>query len=94
MAHSANEPQDTFDVFGSAGSLHIPVLNGGRLRLVTSAGERDEVHAPAANIHQPLIEDFALSIIENRNPVVDGHIGRAVADIEDEFTRQSVQTLQ
>ena len=89
VAHSANEPQDTFDIFGSHGSIHIPVLNGGRLRVVTAAGEREEAHPVAANIHQPLIEDFALSIIENRNPVVDGHIGRTVAELEDEITRQT-----
>ena len=94
VAHSANEPQDTFDIFGSEGSIHIPVLNGGRLRVVTSAGERGELHPTGANIHQPLIDDFALSIIENRNPVVDGYIGRTVAEIEDEITRQSIQTLQ
>ncbi len=94
VAHSASEPQDTFDVFGSEGSIHIPVLNGGRLRVVTSAGEREESHAAAPNIHQPLIEDFAKSILENRRPVVDGRIGRAVAEIEDEIARQTGQALQ
>jgi predicted dehydrogenase len=88
VAHSANEPQDTFDVFGSEGSIHIPVLNAGRLRVISLAGEREELHPPASNIHLPLIEDFALSIIENRSPVVDGAIGRTVAEIEDEITRQ------
>ena len=94
VAHSAAEPQDTLDVYGSGGSIHIPVLNAGQLRVVTGAGEREESHPPAANIHQPLIEDFARSIIENRKPVVDGYIGRVVAELEDEITRQSLQTLQ
>ena len=93
VAHSANEPQDTFDIFGSRGSIHIPILNGGRLRVGTASGEREELHPAAANIHQPLIDDFALSVIENRIPVVDGYIGRTVAEIEDEITRQSEQAL-
>ena len=91
VAHSANEPQDTFDVFGSQGSIHISVLNAGRLRLVSLAGEREELHPPASNIHLPLIEDFAMSVIEDRVPVVDGSIGRTVAEIEDEITRQTKQ---
>jgi predicted dehydrogenase len=59
VAHSVREPEDTFDVFGSKGSLHVSVLNEGSLRVVSEAGERTESHPSAANIHQPLIEDFA-----------------------------------
>jgi predicted dehydrogenase len=82
VAHSVREPQDTFDVFGSKGSLHVSVLNEGSLRVVSEAGERTELHPSAANIHQPLIEDFAAAILEQRQPVVTGEIGRAVAAIE------------
>ena len=82
VAHSANEPQDTFDVFGSQGSLHVSVLNKGLLRVISAAGERTESHPPAANIHQPLIEDFARALLEKRDPIVTGEIGRAVAVIE------------
>jgi predicted dehydrogenase len=82
IAHSVREPQDTFDVFGSKGSLHVSVLNEGSLRVVSEAGERTESHPSAANIHQPLIEDFAAAILEQREPIVTGEIGRAVAAIE------------
>jgi predicted dehydrogenase len=94
VAHSASEPQDTFDIFGSEGSIHIPVLNGERLRVVTSSGEHEELHPAATNIHQPMIEDFARSVLQDRTPLVDGYIGRTVAEIEDEITRQNIQTLQ
>ena len=87
VAHSAREPQDTLDVYGSKGSLHVTVLNEGQLRIVSERGERKESHVPATNIHQPMIEDFAISILENRQPVVDGTIGRSVAAIEDELNR-------
>ena len=87
VAHSAREPQDTLDVFGSKGSIHVTVLNEGKLRLISEKGERVESHAPAANIHQPLIEDFARAVLENREPKVDGESGRAVAEIVDEIYR-------
>ena len=85
VAHSVKEPKDTFDVFGSRGSLHIPVLNEGNLLVVTEKGERVEPLPPAANIHQPLIEDFASSILENRQPIVTGDIGRKVSVIEEQI---------
>jgi len=89
VAHSTREPQDTLDVFGSQGSIHVTVLNEGNLRVISEKGERVESHAPAANIHQPLIEDFARAVLENRQPVVDGEIGRAVAALVDEIYRDS-----
>ncbi len=84
VTHASFESQDTLDVFGSEGSLHIPVLNRGELRVKTSAGERIEQHSPHANIHLPLIEDFALAVLDNREPIVGGEIGREVARIEEE----------
>src|ERR1041385_7543654 len=74
VAHSVHRPQDTLDIFGSKGSIYIPVLNEGNLRVITTAGEREEFHPAAANVHQPLIEDFARAVMENREPVVDGKI--------------------
>jgi len=85
VTHAAREPQDTFDVFCTQGSIHIPVLNEGTMRVVTPDGERIEAHPNARNIHQPLIEDFATSILENRDPLVTGEIARAVAIIEEEL---------
>lgn len=83
VTHASFESQDTLDVFGSEGSLHIAWLNRGELRIKTAAGERTEHHPPHANIHLPLIEDFTRAVIENRDPVVGGAIGREVARIEE-----------
>ena len=83
VTHAAREPQDTFDLFCSRGSIHIPVLNEGTMRVLTRDGERTESHPNAENIHQPLIDDFARAVLENREPVVTGEIGRNVAAVED-----------
>ena len=83
VTHAAWEPQDTLVLFGSLGSLHVAALNLGQLTVRTAAGERVESHPPHPNIHQPLIEDFVAAIGENRPPLVDGHLGREVARIED-----------
>ena len=87
VAHSAQQPQDTFDIFGSAGSIHVPVLNEGKLRVITKAGIREESHPAASNLHAPLIDDFARAIMEDREPLVDGAIGLAVARIEEAIAR-------
>ena len=83
VAHSAREPQDTFDLFCSHGSIHIPVLNEGTMRVLTADGERTEAQPNPENIHQPLIEDFASAVLANREPVVTGEIGRSVALLEE-----------
>jgi predicted dehydrogenase len=83
VTHAAREPQDTFDLYCTDGSIHIPVLNEGKMRVITPDGERTEVHPNAKNIHVPLIEDFANAVLENRDPVVTGEIGRAVAIVEE-----------
>jgi len=83
VAHSAREPQDTFNLFCSHGSIHIRVLNEGTMRVVTGDAERIEAHPNAKNIHLPLIEDFARAVLEDREPVVTGEIGRKVALLEE-----------
>ena len=90
VAHAAREPQDTFDLFCSQGSIHIPVLNEVTMHVLTGGGERIETHANAKNIHQPLIEDFAAAILGNREPVVTGEIGRNVAQVEEEIYRNLI----
>jgi predicted dehydrogenase len=93
VSHAAREPQDTFDLFCSHGSVHIPVLNEGTMRVVTPDGERVETHPNANNIHQPLIEDFATAVLENRDPIVTGEIGRAVALVEEKiFSHKKAHT--
>jgi len=51
------------------------------MRIISKSGERVEEHPAARNIHQPLIDDFVSALIEDRSPVVDGKIGRDVAEI-------------
>ncbi len=83
VTHGAHEPQDTLDLFGSAGSIHIAGLTEGKMRIVTAGGERTEAHPPAANIHQPLIDDFVDAVMNDREPRVGGEIGKMVAEIEE-----------
>jgi predicted dehydrogenase len=85
VTHAAYEAQDTLDIFGTKGSIHIPVLNGGAMIIKTEKGERTENHPPHKNVHQPLIEDFTKAVLEKRNPVVDGRIGREVNLILDDI---------
>jgi predicted dehydrogenase len=81
VTHAAMESQDTLDIFGSEGSLHVNSLNGGGLRIRTADGERTENHPPHANLHQPLIEDFCTAIRAGQSPAVDGECGTAVTRI-------------
>ena len=83
VTHAAYEAQDTLDIYGTKGTIHIPVLNNGTLMVKTEKGERTEYHPPHQNVHQPLIEDFTNAVLENRNPVVDGLVGREVTLILD-----------
>ena len=85
VTHAAIEPQDTLSIFGSLGSIHVSVLNEGRVRVRTTEGERVETHPPHSNLHQPLIDDFARAVLENREPQVSGRVGLEVARIEEEI---------
>ena len=94
IAHAAREPQDTLDLFCSRGSIHVPVLNEGNMRVVTTDGERTESHPNPQNTHQPLIADFTHSILENREPVVTGEIGREVSAVLDRIYREAGRGTQ
>ena len=83
VTHAASEPQDTFDVYGTRGSVHIRQLNGGDMTIRTDDGERGESHPPHSNLHRPLIDDFAEAIRSRRDPKVTGAIGREVAAVEE-----------
>lgn len=75
---SLEEPHDSLDLYGSEGSLHVPVLNRGTLRVLHRGEERRESHPPHANLHQPLIEDFAAAVLQGRQPEVGGETGLEV----------------
>jgi predicted dehydrogenase len=81
VSHAAHEPRDTLEIYGSAGSAHVPVLNQGRLRIVTATGTREELHPPHPNLHLPLIADFVAAVREGRAPAVTGEIGLEVSRV-------------
>jgi predicted dehydrogenase len=83
VTHAAAERRDHFELVGTEGSAHVPVLNDGRLRLVTPAGTREEQHPPHANLHQPLVDDFVRAVREGRDPAVSGEVGREVSRVLD-----------
>jgi predicted dehydrogenase len=85
VSHAVREPQDTLDIYGSHGSIHVPVLNAGKLQITNGVGVREESHPAAENIHQPLIDDFIDAVLMDREPRVGGEIGKLVAEIEEEI---------
>lgn len=85
VTHAAREPQDTLEIFGSLGSIHVPALNDGTMKITGDEGKRIETHSPHANLHEPLIRDFVEAVMNDREPAVGGDVGRMVARIEDEI---------
>jgi predicted dehydrogenase len=93
VTHAAREAQDTLSIFGSLGSLHVPVLNEGDLMVKTAASERVEFHEPHQNFHQPLIDDFTQAVQTGGAPRVGGLIGLEVTKVmEDIYT--SAQNIE
>jgi len=81
VTHAAQERRDTLSIFGTRGSAHASALNQGTLRVVSSAGTREEQHPPHPNLHQPLVEDFVAAVREGREPAVDGEAGLEVSRV-------------
>ena len=81
VSHATRESRDRIEIFGTAGSAHVPVLNQGRLRIVTADGAREEDHPPPSNLHQPLVADFVAAVQGNRPPTVTGEIGQEVSRV-------------
>jgi predicted dehydrogenase len=75
---SVQEPCDSLDLYGSEGSVHVPVLNRGSLRVITGGKERREDHPPHDNLHQPIIEDFTRAVLNGQEPEVGGEVGSEV----------------
>jgi len=83
VTHAAIEPRDSLHIFGTTGSIHVPVLNAGDISITSAGEQRRESHAPAPNLHQPLVQDFVDAVLAGRDPGVDAAVGRAVAVIEE-----------
>ena len=85
VTHAAVEAQDTLDIFGTKGSLHVPVLNKGDLLLRIGNAETLENHPPHLNIHQPLIEEFTEAVLNDREPQIGGETGRMIAGLTEKI---------
>ena len=88
VTHAVYESQDTLDIFGTKGSIHVARLNAGNMTVKTPDGERTEDHPPHANIHQPLVDDFTQAVLGDSEPSVGGDIGREVNRVEEEIYRR------
>ena len=87
VSHAACEPQDSLDIYGDHGSIHVPILNLGELTVSNGQGERSEKHSPDPNLHAPLIADFVAAVMHDREPAVNGETGRMVAEVEEQIYR-------
>jgi predicted dehydrogenase len=83
VTNAAADRRDTLEILGTRGSIRVAALNAGNFTLRIGEEERMESHPPAANVHVPLVEEFVDAVRNNRDPVVDGRAGRAVAVIQD-----------
>jgi predicted dehydrogenase len=85
VTHGAFEPKDTLDIYFTAGSIHIPVLNRGEIRIISKGGELTESHPNVANTDEPLIADFTDAVLNKREPTVGGDTGSQIARLIDEI---------
>lgn len=85
VTHAAFEPKDTLEIFGTKGTIDIPVLNKEKIIVKTANGERTEIHPNHANVHQPLIADFTDAILNDKEAQITGEIGKTIAELEDEI---------
>jgi len=77
-SHGVFEPIDTLDIFGSNGSIHVPVLDEGTMVIKTDKGTHTEEHPNHKNFHQPLIDNFVQSIMEDSQPSITGETGMKI----------------
>jgi predicted dehydrogenase len=85
VSRAVEEARDSLDIYGSGGSIHVPVLNQGSMTVVTPHGERREQHPPHDNLHLPYIQAVSEAFLQNREPPVPGETGLRVAEIIEEI---------
>ena len=85
ITHSALKPQDTLDIYGTKGSIHIPILNQGEMKLRIGNVETVEFHPPNSNVHLPLINSFTESVLNDLKVEIEGERGREIAQIIEEI---------
>ena len=75
VSHAVLKPADTFTVMGTEGTVEASVLNSGILTITRGDTVETLKLPPAENLHKPLIDDFSLAVLENREPLVTGETG-------------------
>ena len=83
VTHAASEPQDTLHIYGTGGSIHVPVLNNGEITVNVDGNSRNESLPPARNLHEPLIAQFSESVLHNATPEISGECGREITSLID-----------
>lgn len=81
ITHSAFEPRDTLDIYGTKGSISVPVLNQGELNLRIGKNVIVESHPPQDNVHRPLINNFSEAVLNGFEPEITGETGRKIAEL-------------
>ncbi len=85
VTHAAFEPQDTLSIFGTKGTIFVPVLNKDEIFIKTESGERREFYPAHENVHLPLIKDFTEAVLSDRESQISGETGKLIAELEDEI---------
>ena len=83
VTHAAHERRDSLEIVATRGSVLVPVLNKGLLRIIAASGASEEQHPPHPNLHQPLVEDFVAAVAKGRDPAVTGETGLEVQKLLD-----------
>ena len=81
VTHVVHEPRDTLHIFGTEGSIHVPILNSGEMTVNIGGEIRLESLPPAANFHEPLIAQFAEAVLQDTTPEVSGECGREIGSL-------------
>jgi predicted dehydrogenase len=81
ITHSSFESRDTLDIYGTKGSIPIPVLNKGELKWKIGKNVIVESQPPHENLHLPLIDNFTEAVLNGFEPEVSGETGRKIAEI-------------
>ncbi|MCF6335726.1 MAG: Gfo/Idh/MocA family oxidoreductase [Spirochaetales bacterium] len=84
-SHAAGESQDTLDIFGSEGSIHVPNLNEGTITIFSNKETGNEKNPKHPNAHLPLIENFIQAVLTDSAPAVTGEMGRKVTILLDKI---------
>lgn len=85
--HAIFEKKDTLDIYGTKGSIHVPILNENKMSVISSEGSRTENPLFDSNIHLPLIEAFANAVLSGKSVPVDGETGREINRIIEDIYR-------